>query len=46
MKIQKISVYQVSLPIPGGGVSVSGAKTPEMVESTIVAVETDGGIVG
>lgn len=46
MKVEEIFIYQVHLPIPGGGASVGGAKTPETVESTIAAVETDAGLVG
>jgi L-alanine-DL-glutamate epimerase-like enolase superfamily enzyme len=46
MKINEISVYQVDLPLPGGGIDVSGGTTPEMATSTIVAVETSTGLVG
>ena len=46
MQIEKIDVYQVDLPIPGGGAQVSGGKAPEVAVSTIVALETDTGIVG
>ena len=46
MKIQKIAVYGVDLPIPGGGASVAGGRTPDFAESTIVSLETDAGLVG
>jgi len=47
MKIEKISVYQVDLPLEGlFDVRFSGGRTLKTVDSTIVALETDQGITG
>jgi L-alanine-DL-glutamate epimerase-like enolase superfamily enzyme len=46
MHIRKISVYQVDLPLAEGRYSWSGGKSVEVFDSTIVAIETDAGIVG
>ncbi|MEM7118385.1 MAG: mandelate racemase/muconate lactonizing enzyme family protein [Chloroflexota bacterium] len=46
MKITKISVYQVDLAYPGGTYHLSKGRTYTSFDDTIVAVETDAGIVG
>lgn len=46
MKITKISVYQVDLPLREGSYKWSGGKAVTVFDSTIVAVETDAGLVG
>jgi L-alanine-DL-glutamate epimerase-like enolase superfamily enzyme len=46
MKIQRISAYQIDLPLHEGSYNWSGGKSVSVFDSTIVAVETDGGIVG
>ena len=46
MKIQRISVYQVDLPLHEGSYNWSGGKSVEVFDSTIVRVETDEGVVG
>jgi L-alanine-DL-glutamate epimerase-like enolase superfamily enzyme len=46
MKISKISVYQVDLPLHEGSYKWSGGKSVEVFDSTVVRVETDGGLVG
>jgi len=46
MKITKISAYQVDLPLREGSYKWSGGKAVTVFDSTIVAVETDAGIVG
>jgi L-alanine-DL-glutamate epimerase-like enolase superfamily enzyme len=46
MKITKISAYQVDLPLCEGSYKWSGGKAVTVFDSTIVAVETDAGIVG
>lgn len=46
MKITKISAYQVDLPLVEGAYNWSGGKSVEVLDSTIVRVETDAGVVG
>lgn len=46
MKITKISAYQVDLPLVERSYRWSGGKSVEVLDSTIVCVETDAGIVG
>jgi len=46
MKISHISAYQVDLPLHEGSYKWSGGKSVDVFDSTIVRVETDGGIVG
>jgi len=46
MKITKIVAYQVDLPLCEGSYKWSGGKAVTVFDSTIVAVETDAGIVG
>ena len=46
MKITKILVYQVDLPLHEGSYNWSGGKSVAVFDSTIVRVETDGGLVG
>jgi L-alanine-DL-glutamate epimerase-like enolase superfamily enzyme len=46
MKIRKISIYQVDLPLHEGSYKWSGGKAVTVFDSTIVAVQTDGGITG
>jgi L-alanine-DL-glutamate epimerase-like enolase superfamily enzyme len=46
MKITSISAYQVDLPLREGSYKWSGGKAVTVFDSTIVAVETDAGIVG
>ncbi len=46
MKIQRISVYQVDLPLHEGRYSWSGGKSVAVFDSTIVRIETDDGLVG
>lgn len=46
MKIRKISVYQVDLPLHEGSYKWSGGKSVSVFDSTIVQVETDAGVVG
>ena len=46
MKITKISAYQVDLPLREGSYKWSGGKAVTVFDSTIVAVETDAGLVG
>lgn len=46
MKIQKISVYQVDLPLHEGTYNWSGGKSVTVFDSTVVRVETDAGITG
>ena len=46
MKIQRISVYQVDLPLNEGRYSWSGGKSVAVFDSTIVRIETDDGLVG
>jgi len=46
MKIKKITVYQVDLPLKEGSYQWSGGKSVSVFDSTIVRVETDAGITG
>jgi len=46
MKIQRISVYRVELPLCEGSYKWSGGKAVTVFDSTIVEVETDAGITG
>ncbi|MBU6385147.1 MAG: mandelate racemase/muconate lactonizing enzyme family protein [Planctomycetes bacterium] len=46
MKIQQIRVYQVDLPLHEVTYKWSGGKSVTVFDSTIVAIETDSGLVG
>jgi len=46
MKIARISAYRVELPLCEGSYGWSGGKSVQVFDSTIVRVETDGGLVG
>ncbi len=46
MKITKISMYQVDLPLHEGSYNWSGGKSVEVFDSTVVRVETDAGVTG
>ena len=46
MKITRIAAYRVELPLIEGTYRWSGGKSVDVFDSTIVRVETDGGIVG
>ncbi len=46
MKIQSIKAYQVDLPLHEGSYNWSGGKSVSVFDSTVVAVETDAGIIG
>jgi cis-L-3-hydroxyproline dehydratase len=46
MKITRISAYQIDLPLVEGCYRWSGGKSVSVFDSTIVAVETDSGLVG
>ncbi len=46
MKITRISVYQVNLPFDRGTYKLSGGRTWNSLDNTIVRIDTDAGIVG
>src|ERR1700709_2149442 len=46
MKIQRIRAYRVELPLNEGSYKWSGGKSVSVFDSTIVGVETDGGVMG
>ena len=46
MKITRILAYQVDLPLHEGSYNWSGGKSVSVFDSTVVAVETDAGLVG
>ncbi len=46
MKITKIAVYQVDLPLHEGTYNWSGGKSVAVFDSTIVRIETDAGLIG
>lgn len=46
MKINRISLYQVGLPLREGNYKWSGGKSVTVFDSTVVQIDTDAGIVG
>jgi len=46
MKISKISVFQVDLPLHEGSYNWAGGKSVKIFDSTVVRIETDEGITG
>ena len=46
MRITRIAVWQVDLPLREGSYKWSGGKSVTVFDSTVVAVETDEGIAG
>jgi len=46
MKISKISVFQVDLPLHEGSYNWAGGKSVQVFDSTVVRIETDDGITG
>ena len=46
MKIRKISVFQVDLPLHEGSYNWSDGKSVQVFDSTVVRIETDEGITG
>ncbi len=46
MKITRIAVYQVDLPLHEGSYKWSGGKSVDVFDSTVVRIETDEGITG
>ena len=46
MKITRLSVYQVDLPLHEGGYNWSGGKSVSVFDSTVVGIETDAGLTG
>ena len=46
MKISRIAVFQVDLPLHEGSYNWSGGKSVQVFDSTVVRVETDAGLTG
>ena len=46
MKISRISVFQVDLPLHEGSYKWSGGKSVEVFDSTVVRIDTDAGVQG
>ncbi len=46
MKISRITAWQVDLPLHEGAYKWSGGKSVTVFDSTVVAVQTDGGLTG
>ncbi|MEC9475772.1 MAG: cis-3-hydroxy-L-proline dehydratase [Planctomycetota bacterium] len=46
MKIRRIQVFQVDLPLVEGSYNWSGGKSVEVFDSTVVRIETDEGVTG
>jgi L-alanine-DL-glutamate epimerase-like enolase superfamily enzyme len=46
MKIRRIAAYRVELPLHEGSYRWSGGKAVDVFDSTLVRVETDGGLAG
>jgi len=46
MKITRILAYQVDLPLHEGAYNWSGGKSVSVFDSTVVRIETDGGLAG
>ncbi len=44
MKIARITVHRVDIPFAEGVYTLSGGRTYELFDSTIVSVETDDGV--
>jgi L-alanine-DL-glutamate epimerase-like enolase superfamily enzyme len=46
MKIQRLSAYQVELPLHEGSYKWSGGKSVNVFDSTVVQIDTDEGVTG
>ena len=46
MKINKITVYQIDLPLHEGSYNWSGGKSVQVFDSTVVRIDTDAGVAG
>jgi len=46
MKIRRLSVFQVDLPLHEGSYNWSGNRSVEVFDSTVIALETDSGLTG
>jgi len=46
MKITRISVYQVDLPFDRGSYQLSGGRSWQAMDSTVIRIDTDAGITG
>ena len=46
MKITRIAVYRLPLPIPGKPYKLSGGRVFTELDGTVVSLETDGGVTG
>jgi len=46
MKIKRVSVYQVDLPLFEGSYKWSGGKSVDIFDSTVVSLQTDAGLTG
>ncbi len=46
MKITRIAAYQVDLPLHEGSYNWSGGKSVSVFDSTVVLIDTDGGVTG
>lgn len=46
MKITQISVYQVDLPFDQPGYRLSGGRSWQSLDSTVIRIDTDAGVVG
>jgi L-alanine-DL-glutamate epimerase-like enolase superfamily enzyme len=46
VRITKISVYQVDLPVKGGGFHSSGGRVRRSVDTSVIQIDTDEGISG
>lgn len=46
MKIERIAVFQVDLPLHEGSYKWSGGKSVDVFDSTVVRIDTDEGLVG
>ena len=46
MKITAINIYQVDLPLHEGSYKWSGGKSVDVFDSTVLEVQTDGGVTG
>jgi L-alanine-DL-glutamate epimerase-like enolase superfamily enzyme len=46
MKITRINVYQVDLPLHEGRYNWSGGKSVQVFDSTVIGIETDAGLTG
>jgi L-alanine-DL-glutamate epimerase-like enolase superfamily enzyme len=46
MKIRKISLFAIKIPLKDGGIQLSKGRNVEICDSRVVKIETDTGLIG